>query len=268
MIAFLRRSAAVLLAALALPATATTFSPDYSDIWYTQGEDGHGVYIAQQGNSLFATIFVYGGDTLPRWYFGSDVRGTSQTQFSGTFFRTQGTSFNAPWNPGQLQVIAVGQITFNFSSPTSGTMTYTIDGILVTKNISRLTNVPNNLSGIYLGGLVASAAQCSSSTINGIFVADRLTVTHSPPGNPTFRVDFNPGSGNVSCTFTGTLVQTGSMGSITNGQWSCSGAANNAGTFTMTEIKANTNGITSKFTGRDQYCQSYNGYFGGIKDVL
>src|SRR4051812_38048211 len=113
MIAFLRRLAATLASSLALAASASTnFSIDYSDVWFTAAEAGHGVYIVQQGNIMFVTLFVYGGDTLPRWYYASSVTPVngSTTSFSGTLLRSQGTSFAAPWNPSSFIQFPVGTL--------------------------------------------------------------------------------------------------------------------------------------------------------------
>jgi hypothetical protein len=57
---------------------------------------------------------------------------------------------------------------------------------------------------------------------------------------------------------------------VTNGTWSCQipNVSNPpTGTFTLTQVEATMNGVTGKFTGQDQNC-TYNGFFGGVKDVL
>src|SRR4051812_21294635 len=113
MIAFFRRLVAVLASTLALSAAAsTTFSTDYTDLWITPNESGHGMYIVQQGNTMFVTIFVYGGDTLPRWYFASSVTPVngSTTSWSGGLYRSQGSSFAAPWNPSAFTIFQSGTL--------------------------------------------------------------------------------------------------------------------------------------------------------------
>ena len=269
---FLRRLAATLAAGMALTASASTNNGiDYSDVWLTPNESGHGVYIVQNQNTLFTTIFVYGGDTLPRWYFASGMTpvGGSTNQYSGTFYRTQGTSFASPWNPAQLfGPLQVGTMNITFSSATQGTMNYTIDGINVTQNIVRLTLASDNLSGTYFGGLIANASGCSIAVPGGYFIANRLTVDHSSAAAPRFTVDINTTGGAATCVFTGTYVQSGRMGTISNGTFSCTGAVNNAGTYAMSEIQSTRNGLSAHFTGRDQYCTTVDGYFGGMRDVL
>lgn len=257
--------------AIATPASAsTTYSTDYTDLWYTSTESGWGVNIIQQGQVIFVSLFVFDGASLPRWYFASSVTPSSPTNWSGTFYRTQGTSFAAPWNPAQAgPPTPVGTITLNFTSPTTGTMAYSVDGIQVTKAITRISFAPDTLTGTYLGGLLANVAQCSSNTPGGYFIADRLVVDHSNQSLPRFTVDFFVnGNTATECVFQGAYTQQGRMGTIQSGAWSCSGGANNAGTFTMTEIQATQNGLSAKFSGKDQFCSSITGYFGGVKDVL
>ena len=270
MIPFFRRIAALVVAAAALSASAsTTYSTDYSDVWITPNEIGHGVYIVQQGNTMFVTLFVYGGDTLPRWYFASGVTpvGGSNTSFSGQLYRSQGTSFASPWLPSGFTLFPVGNLTLNFSSAAQATLNYTVDTVSVSQQITRLSFWSDNLAGNYLGGLTTNVSQCSTPVPGGGYlIANRLTVQHTS-ANPVFVVDWFAGGNPSTCTFTGTYTQQGRIATMTNGTWSCTGAANNAGTFTMTEIEASRNGISARFSGRDQYCASIEGYFGGVRDV-
>jgi hypothetical protein len=268
----LRRYAASFLACLglALPAAATTFSTDYTDLWLVPTEPGWGLNVVNQGDTIFASLYVYGGDTLPRWYFASDLRGSGGNNFTGTLYRSQGSSFASPWNPAQFTGgIPVGSMTLNFSTATTATLSYTVDGIAVTKNISRFAFKLNNLSGNYVGGMTAISNSCGNpaNSNQAILIAGFLTVTHGS-GNPRFVVDFsNAQTGQAAtCTFTGAYIQEGKLGSIPNGTWSCTGGANNTGTFNMQQIDAKLAGFNAVVTGQDQYCR-YVGYFGGVTDV-
>src|SRR5829696_5796423 len=69
-----------------LPASATTFSVDYTDLWLVPSEAGWGLNLIHQGDTLFASLFVYGADKSPRWYFASSLTG-SASAFSGQLFR-------------------------------------------------------------------------------------------------------------------------------------------------------------------------------------
>ena len=267
MIAFFRRIAAIAAAAMACSAGAVTGSTDYTDLWYTASEPGHGLYMVQNGNTIFLTMFLYGGDTLPRWYYASDIAPVngSNTSWSGVLARNQGTSFASPWNPLQLSTFAVGTVTLNFTSAAQGTMTFTVDGITVTQQITRFGFVNETLAGVYAGGLTATS-QCGTSPATTVVAMDRLTVQHAPPGNPRFIVDFTSNGVPASCTFNGTFTPQGKIGAVSGGTWSCSGGSSSSGTFSLSEVTANRNALSAHFSGQQQGC-TLDGYFGGLRDV-
>jgi hypothetical protein len=263
----LARLAALLATTAALAAPAVATLTDYTDLWYTSTEPGHGVYIVQEGNIIFLAMFVYDGATLPRWYYGSNVTPVngSNTSWSGQLAQNQGTSFASPWNPAQLFPRVVGTVTLDFTSPSQGTMSFTVDNIPVTQQITRFTFGNDSLAGVYAGGLVARGSACAPAAIA---FSDRLTVDHAVQGSPRFTVDFfTPAGLPATCTFTGTYSQQGKAGTVSNGTFSCTGAADNAGTFSMSELAVNRNGLSARFTGKDQHCASFDGYFGGVRDV-
>ena len=272
MFATFRRIAATLLAAAALATSfgataATQFSPDYTDAWQVPGEAGYGVFINQQGSTMFVALFVYGGDTLPRWYFGSSVVGSSQTSFTGTLYRTTGTAFNAPWVPSALQVFPVGNVTLTFASPTQGSITYTVDTITVTKSLVRNALPRNNLAGRFAGTISARTSGCTvaSNTPPLVLIGEVINITDDGVTNPRVLVDFTANNGSVvSCAFNGTYTANGRMGNIDNGTWTCTNAAN-AGTFSISELQVNQSGVSGKITMRDQFCQSYTGFIGGVR---
>jgi hypothetical protein len=267
----LRRLAAITATALALPASASTLTPHYTDLWYLPTESGWGVNVIQQYDTIFATLFVYGPDNQPRWYVGPAVRtvGASQTQFTGQLFSTVGSPFGTPWSPSAYSFTQVGNISFNFSTVTAGSVTYTIDNVTVTKPIVRQSWGANILTGNYYGGLTANGFNCRNGVQNGpVLINGEMTINHTNFFAPTFRVAL---AGTTAiCTFTGPYMQEGRLGSIFQGTWSCviPNVTNPPiGVFTITQLEATQNGFTSRFTGSDQNCE-YTGYFGGVKDVL
>ena len=271
----LRPLIATLAIAAAWPAAATTHSTDYTDLWYLPAESGWGVNVIQQSDIIFATFFVYRQDGSTQWYSVSEGRSVAsspgQNTFTGNLFETRGTFYGSPWGGAPL-INTVGTATFTFTTPTTGTLSYTVNGVAVNKTIIRQTWRGNTLTGNYRGGLTANGTACRNGINNGpILIDGDLTIGHSNFFNPTFRVEFPAATGQPGiCTFTGSYVQEGKMGRVNSGTWSCqiTGASNPpVGTFTLTQIEANTNGITARFNGADQNC-NYDGFFGGIRDVL
>ena len=267
-----RLGAALLFAAFSLPAAATTYSPDYTDLWYNANESGWGLNLIQQGRTIFATLYVYGTDTAPRWYSASDLEpvGTSQTQFTGQLYQSTGPYFGATsFDSNAVSTLAVGTMTITFTSPTTATLQYTINGAPVTKNITRYLFRFEDLTGNYLGGLTATGSNCQSSSQAGpILIFQTLTVQQASQ-QVSMNVQFLSNQGQASsCTFAGAYSQAGRLGTV-QGTWNCTvnGQAANAGNFTMSAIDATQNGFTGKFHGNDQFCNSYDGQFGGVRDV-
>lgn len=265
----LRHYAAAMVAALGftLPASATTYGTDYTDLWWAApagSENGWGINLIQQYETLFATLFVYGADNSARWYVASDLRG-SQTSFSGTLYQTTGPAFSAPWS-GAATPTAVGSMSISFSGSNAGTLTYTVNGVTVSKSIQRQTWRPNNIAGNYIGGMTATASSCGNPADNGFaLITGLLTVQHGGGGSASMRVDFRNAAGtSATCTFSGGYTPQGRLGTV-SGSYSCTLGSN--GTFTMTEVDVSRNGFNATFSGRDQFC-TYTGYFGGVRDVL
>src|SRR6202011_3514735 len=109
-----------------------------------------------------------------RWYSASDLSSSNGgTTWTTTLAQTTGPYFGAAWS-GSAQATAVGTITINFTGPNNGTLSYTVNGVSVTKNIQRFSLRANDISGNYLGGAIAKCANGSN-----ILIFDVLTVTQN-----------------------------------------------------------------------------------------
>ena len=111
-------------------------------LWWNSpagSESGWGINFTQQGDKLFGTLFTYDASGNPLWLVMSDGQrqGTADT-FSGVLYRTTGPVFNAvPFNSGQVTVTPQGTMSVAFQSNGTGTLTYTFNGVTVTKTIVR-----------------------------------------------------------------------------------------------------------------------------------
>ena len=113
-------------------ATAT----NYQDLWWNPSESGWGVNLAHQGNILFATLYTYDANRKALWFSMSEGRLVGARTYSGTLYRSTGPAFNAsPWSA--IALTSVGTMTFAFTDGKSGTMTYSVNGVQVVKQISR-----------------------------------------------------------------------------------------------------------------------------------
>jgi hypothetical protein len=247
------------LAVLHLDVCATTFGTDVSDLWFNASEQGWGVNVIHQGDTLFATFFVYGTDTHPKWYVASSVTFVSNNAgtltYSGDLYETTGPWFGGTFNPNAVGVRKVGATTFVLNTISSGTVTYTVDGVAVSKAITRQTWKVNNLNGTFLGATIGTYSNCPGVT-GYLEEPAYFTVTQT-----TSFISILAVFDNGTCTYSGAYGQDGRMGSI-SGTVSCSSGI--TGTFTAFEIEANFQALSGRAQMQSGACQ-WSGRFGGLR---
>ena len=127
--------------AVLIPGTSTCPPLPYmTSLWWNPSESGWGLNLNQQGGTMFGTLFTYDAARAPLWLVMP--AGTLQADgvsFSGDLYRTTGPAFNAePFTPiGPANITRVGAMTVSFSQANAGTLTYTMNGVEVRKNIQR-----------------------------------------------------------------------------------------------------------------------------------
>jgi hypothetical protein len=109
---------------------------NYQDLWWNPAEPGWGVNVTHQGSTVFATLFTYELNTQGVWLVMSNGAQSATGRFGGTLYRMQGPAFNAaPWTAATPA--AVGSMTLAFTSGNAGTISYSFNGVSVTKPIQR-----------------------------------------------------------------------------------------------------------------------------------
>src|SRR5271170_4988001 len=167
----LRHAGSILLATvsfLALPANATSFSIDQSDLYYVPAESGWGMQLVQRGSVIFATIFVYDLGEAPIWYTAT-LDNTSNLTWTGQLIATSGTYFGVPWIPLQLTQSPVGTMTWSAPLVNGGTLTYVVNGVTVVKNVIRQSLVLDDYNGHYAGYAHRVITGCTLASNNGTF---------------------------------------------------------------------------------------------------
>jgi hypothetical protein len=254
---------------------AGSLTVDFSDLWWNspdESESGWGVNIVQQVDTLFLTFFIYGTDNAARWVV-APAMGPTATQpsdgvrFEGDMYQTKGPWFGGTFNPAAVTREKVGTATITFDSASTATLSYSVSGTSVVKRIKRQTYKVNSVAGSYGGGMLVTASQCATASDNGpVNFWGALTVTQTT-AQVSFKVDFYTGSGLPAlCVFTGNYAQEGRLASVSGGKFTCTvnGTNYNAGTFAMTNLDGQMNGVHANFTGKDQYC-TYSGRAGGTR---
>lgn len=124
-----------------LSATQPPFpSIDYTGAWYNPNESGWGVSVVKgTSNVLGVIIYHYDPDHSPTWFIVQDGTWQNTTTFSGTLNRFTGPAYNEAFDAGMVAYAAVGNATLSFVSATEATLSYTVNGVMQTKSLSRLS---------------------------------------------------------------------------------------------------------------------------------
>jgi DNA-binding beta-propeller fold protein YncE len=118
---------------LRMPADAAPVAVDFTDLWFDPKQPGWGVFLDQQGGTVFATLFTHDPAGHPTWLFMSNGARQPDGAFSGDLHRTRGPLAEALKN-----VSAVGSLRFEPGLDASrATLTYYVDGGLHTRSVQR-----------------------------------------------------------------------------------------------------------------------------------
>ena len=252
----MRKIFAILAFVFATSASASSLTSEITDMWWVPSESGWGLNVILQNGTAFVTFFVYDANRNPVWYT-AQLSYQGEYVWSGSLYATNGPWFGGPFPPNTT-VRQAGTATF--SMPTDlrfATLTYSVDGVTVTKAVQRQTWTNENYSGTYAGGYSIRMSQCNPASMNGVQeVAGVIAISQSGTS-----VAFSaPGPDGSSCSFSGTYVQTGKLGSV-QGVYACTDSSQ--GTFFAFEMTPTRAGFTGQFRGQNQFCQ-WIGHIGGI----
>ena len=213
-------------------APATTATVNYNDLWWDPSESGWGVNIAQQGSTLFITFLIHGVDSNPMWVTGLLSKTGQSTSgepiFTGDMTMTTGPYYGGRFDESSVTHRKAGTVSFSPGDAVSGTLTYTIDGVSVSKAVVRQTLVNDDLSGNYFG-VRSLLFNCPPDNVGATTSTSQGTISQS---GTRFQYQETE-DGQDACTWTGTWTQQGVLGHV-DGTVSCSNGMN--GTFEMSEV--------------------------------
>lgn len=90
---------------------------------------GWGLSIGEQGNTLFCVWYTYAQDGSPVWFVMPGGSWTSANVYTGTLYRTHGSSSTASYDPADFRATSVGAMTLEFTGPETARMTYSANGV-------------------------------------------------------------------------------------------------------------------------------------------
>ena len=253
-------------------------APDPTGLWFDPAESGWGLGLAQQGDTVFATLFVYDDAHRPSWYVASSVKDDGRETFAaappvfvGTLYRTSGPVFGGPFDPKAVSSAAVGTISITYTDfgGTRLALQYTIDGVQVSKTLQRQTWGDNriHLAGRYSGGLVVTTAPTAACP--GIHFSPPSGVPFGisiASGPLTDELRFTWGTGiDTLCQIDGTYAQQGQLASVA-GTLGCAPIGFTLPrdiTARVTQLVGNANGFSGAVTLQQGSC-TYAGHIGGV----
>ncbi len=174
---FLLVAVCLSVAATPVQAQAQAFTIDTSAVqpltglWWNESESGWGATLTQQSSIVFVTMFVYDAAGKATWYTVSCT--ISAAVCSGDLLRFKGGATpTMPWSSSGLNFTKVGTMTLTFSSNDAGIMSYSIDGLASTRQITRQIFGPPvpvipGLAGQWQGAIVETRSNCTQSQNNG-----------------------------------------------------------------------------------------------------
>jgi len=260
----LRRTACVLLAAasfLASPASSTSFSIDQSDLYYIPAESGWGIQLVQRGSVIFGTMFVYGPSNTPTWYVAT-MQFAGNFTWTGDLYATTGPYFGTvPFNPANVVATKVGTMTWVAQTVDTGTLSYVVDGVAVTKNIVRQTLVLDDYSGTYLGAIHFTITGCTNAAENGSGEIPITTISVVQNGQ-TLGITISA-LGTTLAAIAGTLGQSGQFGTVLGTYSDDSG---DAGAASVSALNVQVNALAASYSlsSTNNGCQNV-GYFAGMR---
>jgi hypothetical protein len=225
------------------PAWSSSYSTDFSDLWWIPSESGWGIQFVQRNSTIFATMFVYDPAGAATWYVTAmDANGLTWT---GDLYAAHGPWFGAlPFDPKTVQGTKVGTMSWAPSGISTGTLTYTVNGDAVSKSLQRESIAVDCFCGIYIGNIHQVNTECSNPALNVTTDTPAAIVVTQVGSLTTFASE---DANKNLCTYPGTLSQAGQMGTIV-GNFSC--ADGSQGAFDIAELQVNISGITGRFVAQ------------------
>lgn len=233
------------LSCVSLPASATSFSIDYSDLWWNTDENGWGLQFTQRNDIIFATLYVYNTSNAPIWY--AAILNYSGTSWGGNLMQTTGPWFGTkPFNAATVTVNNVGSMSFTPTSASDGVLSYSVNGVSLTKHIQRATFRYDDYSGTYIGVLAFATDGCANPTDLGMF-NNRIEFNITQSGTALSMVSQQQGAAAV-CTSSGTYGQDGQFGNTTQTTASCSDGSGAGSVTKYYQMNVTPSGVSMNFT--------------------
>jgi hypothetical protein len=231
-------------------AGATSYSVDRSDLWWVSTESGWGIQLVQRDDAMFATLFVYSSTTAPVWYSATLVP-TGPSSWSGDLVAATGPGFaTIPFDPTTVTRTVVGSMSFVVTSDQTGTLSYTVNGVAVNKQIARQTLKDDDYGGSYAGLIHQVAQGCPDPADLGV-TDNRIDfdiAQSGPPLGQTLSIQSQQQGAFPVCQSSGALTTSGQFGFSQQVTSSCSDGSSTGNVMQLLRINVTPSGVMMDFT--------------------
>jgi hypothetical protein len=231
-------------------AAQTYLGTTFTGLYSTPGESGSGVTATHEEPVIFLTFYVYRSDRSAYWLTATVVRAADvngSVNYTGDLYETSGPPLGGPFDPNTVKYRPVGTVSWVAKDAYTVTVSYTVDGVAITKTLTRYTLNNLNFAGTYLGTIGYQTTNCSSPGNNGRTFAElgNMTVTQAPNAL-TIVVQ-----GSTTCTLSGDYTQQGSWGHSA-GTFSCSDGT--SGPMVIVAMQMTAAGFTAQYAVGTTQC--------------
>jgi hypothetical protein len=121
------------------PAQPAVPAFDFTDLWWNPAESGWGLNLIQHPTHvIFGVMYTYDVNRRAAWFVLPGGQWTTPLRYEGDLYRATGPQYNAPaFDAARVRVVKVGTFAIDFSGRDAGTFTYIVDGVQVSRPISR-----------------------------------------------------------------------------------------------------------------------------------
>jgi hypothetical protein len=206
-----------------------------NDIWFPPNESGWGLNVVEQGDTIFATLFVYDAQDRSHWFVASNLT-QSGSAYSGPLFEQTGPPFSGPFDRSKVTQRQVGTMTFDVRDANTAALTYTVDGVTVNKTVNRFAFRKNDVTGHYVGHLQGTVEDPGGTSDDPV----EITIDDSATGFSMQTI----GLAAPSCTYSAPPAQQFGEQRFVSGTFTCN--SGRTGTFDMLDIYVTFDGFTSR----------------------
>ncbi|MGE5097796.1 MAG: YncE family protein [Betaproteobacteria bacterium] len=134
------------------PETSEKDVVNLTGLWWNPAESGWGLYLEQQGATVFGALFTHDANGTPAWMVMSDGKRQPDGSFAGALYRTTGPREQAIEN-----LRAVGTMRFTPASANLGALGYEIDGVFNAESLQRQVFAPGETTCRWTAGAPGDA---------------------------------------------------------------------------------------------------------------